>query len=223
MGPAWLVFAGRKTPAPLQRSTNTNDHASAIAQPLAKEMRVLISGGPGSGCSSTAKFIGTELGLPVFDSDAFFHKPSDPPFQEQFSPEERRELIATVLDPTPDWILSGSIATWEVRLPTVHFGIFLDIPKDERLRRLALRERERFGSRIDAGGDLHTESKKFMEWASGYEDRSGTGRNKATDRTFLVRQCDYLVEISHSRSLNEIALEIRDFFANPRGPTRRHR
>ncbi|HQW30581.1 MAG TPA: hypothetical protein PK529_15420, partial [Verrucomicrobiales bacterium] len=87
-------------------------------------------------------------------------------------------------------------------------------------RRLGLRERERFGSRIDVGGDLHAENKDFMEWAVRYEDRSGTGRNKATDRTFLVRQCDYFVEISHSLSLDEIASEIRDFLANPRGTSR---
>jgi adenylate kinase family enzyme len=179
-------------------------------------MRILISGGPGSGCTSTAKLIGAELSLPVFDSDTFFHKPTDPPFQEQYPPAERRQLIAAALDATSDWILSGSIATWDVDLPTVHFGVFLDIPKEERLRRLGLRERERFGSRIDIRGDLHTENKDFMKWASGYEDRLGRGRNRNTDKAFLVRQCEYFIEISHSLSLDEIASEIRGFLANPR-------
>ena len=186
----------------------------------AKKMRILISGGPGSGCTSTAKLIGAERDLPVFDSDTYFHKPTDPPFQEQYSPAERRQLIAGDLDASSDWILSGSIATWAVDLPTIHFGVFLDTSNEERLRRLGLRERERFGSRIDVGGDLHAENKDFMEWAVRYEDRSGTGRNKATDRAFLVRQCDYFVEISHSLSLDEIASEIRDFLANPRGTSR---
>lgn len=185
-------------------------------------MRILISGGPGAGCTSTAKLIGAELGLPVFDSDTYFHKPTDPPFQEQYLPAERRQLIASDLGATSDWILSGSIAAWDVDLPTVHFGVFLDIPKDERLRRLGRRERDRFGSRIDVGGDLYKENKDFMEWASGYEDRSGTGRNKSTDRAFLVRQCAYFVEISHSLSLDELASEIRDFLANPRSTTSHH-
>lgn len=184
-------------------------------------MRVLISGGPGAGCTSTAKLIGAELGLPVFDSDAFLHKPTDPPFQEQYAPDERRQLIAAALDANSDWILSGSIATWGVDLPTIHFGVFLDPPKDERLGRLDLRERERFGSRIDLGGDLHTENKDFMEWASGYEDRSGTGRNKGADRAFLLRQCEYFVEISNSLSLDEIASEVCGFLSNTRGTTRR--
>jgi hypothetical protein len=142
------------------------------------------------------------------DSDTFFHKPTDPPFQEQFSSDERRRLIAAALGATPEWILSGSVATWDLELSAVHFGVFLDTPKDERLRRLDLRERERFGNRIVVGGDLHTENRNFMEWASGYEERSGRGRNRNTDRAFLLQQCDNLIEISHSRSLIEITSEI---------------
>lgn len=185
-------------------------------------MRILISGGPGSGCTSTAKLIGAELSLPVFDSDTYFHKPTDPPFQEQYSPAERRQLIVGDLRETSDWILSGSIASWDVDLPSILFGVFLDTPKEERLRRLELRERERFGSRIDVGGDLHRENKEFMEWASGYEDRSGIGRNRISDRSFLVRQCEYFLEISHPLSLDGIFSEIREFIANTRGTTKRH-
>jgi adenylate kinase family enzyme len=185
-------------------------------------MRIFISGGPGAGCTSTAKLIGAELGLPVFDSDTFFHKPTDPPFLEQYSPDERRQFITAAIDATSDWILSGSIATWEIDLPTVHFGVFLDPPKDERLRRLDLRERERYGSRIDLGGDLHSENTDFMDWASGYENRSGTGRNRNTDRAFLVQRCDSFVEIKHCKSIFDVASEIRDFLVNPRSTARHH-
>ena len=185
-------------------------------------MRILISGGPGSGCTSTAELIAAKLGLPVFDTDTFFHKPTDPPFQEQYSPDERRQLIATALGGTTDWILSGSISTWDVDLPIIHIGAFLDTPKEERLRRLEQRERGRFGSRIDVGGDLHTENMDFMAWASEYEDRSGRGRNRDTDRAFVMQQCEYFIEISRPQSLDEITSEICGFLANPRSTTSRH-
>ena len=175
-------------------------------------MCVLISGGPGAGCTSTAKLIGAEFDLPVFDSDTFFHKPTDPPFQEQYSPDERRELLLSELNVFSGWILSGSIATWGLDLLPVQFGVFLDTPRDERLRRLALRERERFGERIDAGGDLYTENKDFMEWASGYEARSGRGRNRGTDRDFIKQQCNHFIEIHQPQSLDGVAFEICDFF-----------
>lgn len=178
-------------------------------------MRVLISGGPGAECTTTARLISVKLGLPVFDSDTFFHKPTNPLFQEQYSGDERRQLLSAALDAPPDWILSGSIATWGVDLPPVHFGVFLDTPMEERLRRLEHRERERFDNRIDVGGDLHTENKEFMEWASAYEDHSGIGRNRSADRDFLLQQCDYFIEVNHDRSLEEISAEICSFLDDP--------
>ena len=178
-------------------------------------MRVLISGGPGSGCTSTAKLLGDKLGLQVLDSDTFFHKPTDPPFQEQYSPAERKQLLEDALDRSPNWILSGSIAMWDADLPTIQLGVFMDTPKEVRLRRLELRERERFGDRIDPGGDLHTENRLFMEWASAYEDRSGRSRNRSADRDFVIDQCDDFVEIRSSKSLDEITSEIGNLLSDP--------
>tara|TARA_R110002096_G_scaffold105923_7_gene233082 strand:- start:1483 stop:2058 length:576 start_codon:yes stop_codon:yes gene_type:complete len=178
-------------------------------------MCVLISGGPGSGCTSTAKLLGDRLGIPVLDSDSFFHKPTNPPFQEQYSPVERRRLLSEALAQSSDWILSGSIATWDVDLPTIHFGVFMDIPKKVRMRRLELRERERFGDRIDVGGDMHTEKTLFMEWALAYEDRSGRTRNRVMDRDFLIGHCDHFIEVRHSQSLEEITSKIQSILANP--------
>ncbi len=174
-------------------------------------MRVLITGGPGAGCTSTAERIGVEFKLSVFDSDTFFHKPTDPPFQEQYSPEERRGLLSEALGSAQSWIVSGSIATWGLELPPVQFGIFLDIPTDERLRRLTRRERERFGNRIDAGGDLAAENQEFMLWAAAYEDRTGSGRNRSTDRDFIISQCDDYIEINETLSIEEVTSKIRGF------------
>ena len=113
-------------------------------------MRVLISGGPGSGCTSTAQLLGDKIGVQVLDSDSFFHKLTTPPYQEQYSPDERRLLLADALAKSPDFILSGSIATWDIDLPTIHFGVCLDTPKEVRMRRLELRERERLARRPSA-------------------------------------------------------------------------
>lgn len=174
-------------------------------------MRILISGGPGAGSTSSAECIGGEFDLPVFDSDSFFHKPTDPPFQEQYSPDERRQLLSESLSSASSWILSGSIATWGVDLPSVQFGVFLNVPKEERVRRLTLRERERFGDRIDIGGDLHGENKAFMDWAAAYETRTGKGRNFDTDRNFLMGVSENFTEISGTLDVETTLSAIRRF------------
>jgi adenylate kinase family enzyme len=178
-----------------------------------RKMRLLISGGPGSGCTSTAKAIGERLGVPVFDSDSYFHKPTDPPFQEQYTLEERRSLLGAALSAESNWVVSGSVATWGLGPLNPTHGVFLRIPREVRLNRLLHRQRNQFGSRIEAGGDMEEEHRLFMEWASGYEERTGPGRNLDTDRTFVRTHCHRFLEFMEDEAMEEIVSKILGFLA----------
>lgn len=176
-------------------------------------IRLLISGGPGSGCTSTARALGERLGVPVVDSDAYFHKLTDPPFQEQYTLEERRALMRPVLDPEGSWILSGSVATWGLHALAPTHSVFLNTPQATRLQRLLDRQRAQFGVRIDPGGDMQEEHDAFLEWAAGYEEREGSGRNLATDRGFLTAQCARFLEVNDDEALDEIVSRLEKFVA----------
>jgi adenylate kinase family enzyme len=176
-------------------------------------MRVLISGGPGSGCTSTAERIGKELSIPVFDSDSFFHKPSEPPFQEQYSPEETREMLGSALSKVSSWIVSGSVATWGLNAFKPTHGVLLNVRKAVRLQRLVKRQRDQFGPRIDVGGDMHEEHEAFIEWAAGYEERPGIGRNLATDREFLLNHSNQFMSIDKVADMDVIVGEIVSFLS----------
>lgn len=181
---------------------------------LEKTIRLLISGGPGSGCTSTARELGRRLGLPVFDSDSYFHKPTDPPFQEQYTPEERRGLLDSALGAQASWILSGSVATWELKALEPTHGVFLDVPRDARLGRLAKRQREQFGTRIDAGGDMEREHEDFMAWAAEYGERIDRGRNRQTDRAFLEAWCARFLEVTVDAPLEGVVARIAAFLGD---------
>lgn len=178
-------------------------------------MRILISGGPGSGCTSTALAVGAALKLPVFDSDTFFHKPTDPPFQEQYTPDERRALLQAALVREENWILSGSISTWGLPDFTPTHGVFLEIPNEERLRRLERRQADRFGSRIESGGDMADEHRSFLEWSAGYEERIGPGRNLATDRSFLESRSDRCIAFTEVIPFQELVTKVIEFLNEP--------
>ncbi len=178
-------------------------------------MRILISGGPGSGCTSTASAIGAALDLPVFDSDLFFHKPTDPPFQQQYSVDERRDLLKSALTGEETWILSGSIATWGLSDFTPTHGVFLGIPNGERLTRLEQRQRAKFGSRIDPAGDMTEEHSSFLEWAAGYESRVDAGRNLVTDRSFLESRCDRFMIINAVAPFQQLIDNVIEFLHEP--------
>jgi len=174
-------------------------------------MRILISGGPGSGCTSTALAVGAALKLPVFDSDSFFHKPTDPPFQVQYTPDERRALLQAALAREEKWILSGSISTWGLPDFTPTHGVFLEIPNEERLRRLERRQADRFGSRIESSGDMADEHRSFLAWAEAYEARTGPGRNLATDRTFLESGSDQFIVFTEVIPFQELVAKVIEF------------
>lgn len=180
---------------------------------LTSMTRVLISGGPGSGCTSTAAQISQRTGIPVFDSDAFFHKPTDPPFQEQYAPEERRAMVGQALALSPSWILSGSIATWGVDFTRATHGVFLNVPTPMRVQRLVERQRSQFGDRIDPGGDLHDEHEAFIEWAAAYEERTGISRCLVTDREFVRAHCDKYLSIDEVADMETIVETIMNFLS----------
>ena len=180
-------------------------------------MRILISGGPGSGCTSTAAALGAALGLPVLDSDTFFHKPTDPPFQAQSTPEERRDRLQAALSQEKDWILSGSISTWGLADFNATHGIFLAVPQEERMRRLAQRQRTQFGSRIDPGGDMAEEHRSFMQWATDYESRAGAGRNLTTDLAFVKASCEGFMIMDEMVLLQEVVGKVMAFVRQTHG------
>ena len=190
---------------------------SAPNEPLHEsEIRLLISGGPGSGCTSTAKVVGERLGLAVFDSDAFFHKPTDPPFQEAYAPEERCAILGAALGAETSWVLAGSVATWGLKSLAPTHGVFLEIPRDTRLRRLMERQRQQFGARIDPGGDMHGEHESFMEWAAGYEGRTEVGRNLRTDRAFLQGCGGRFLVLTEDEGMEKVATRIVEFLGETR-------
>lgn len=141
-------------------------------------VRVVVLGASGTGKSTLAEALATHLAIPHFDSDAYYHRPTDPPYREPRPPEERRALLERDLAPHPSWTLSGGALAWTPRPalePTLL--VFLDLPMELRLERLLARERARFGDRLLPNGDMADDHREFMAWTRGYDDGSAEGTN----------------------------------------------
>lgn len=133
--------------------------------------RVHILGASGSGTTTLAQALAARLGCPHHDVDHYFWLPSDPPFQHIRDREARRAMLGADLEKPGDWVLSGSLCGWgDVYIPLFDLVVFLWIPHDLRMARLAAREVARYGAAIAPGGPMHAGSLAFMQWAAGYDE-----------------------------------------------------
>jgi hypothetical protein len=162
--------------------------------------------------------LGAVLEIPWIDSDDYFHKPTDPPYQAQYSKDERRDLIHREFDRSDSWVLSGSISAWDIHDVEFTHAVLIDIGVELRLKRLKVRERERFGHQIDPGGDMHNEHTEFMKWAASYESGEQPGRNLPLEKTFMAEHCIHVLSIEAQQSVDELEKMIISFTgANLRG------
>lgn len=136
--------------------------------------RIHIFGASGSGTTTLGRMLAVRLACPHFDSDDFFWRPTDPPYREKRSIEERRALMEEMFLPRADWVLSGSIVGWSDGIAErFTLAVYLSLDPALRRARLEMRETVRRGQ----GAAYEPEVQAFLNWADRYESgESGRSR-----------------------------------------------
>jgi len=146
-----------------------------------------ILGASGTGTSTLARGLATALESQAFDTDDFFWRPTDPPFQGKRPAPERVALMQEMFLPRADWVLSGSATGWgDPIIPYLTHVVFLSMPAPARLARLRQRERRRYGALIQPGGAREAAYRGFLDWAMGYDDEGFTGRSRRAHEAWLA-------------------------------------
>ena len=148
--------------------------------------RIHIVGASGSGTTTLAERIASDFGWGHFDTDNYFWVQTNPPYQEQTPVSERLEKMHCDLSTCNDWVLSGSLCGWgDTLIPYFDLVIFLYIPQEIRLLRLAKREEERYGTKIKPEGELYDHHRVFIEWAKRYDVGGMEVRSKVKHEQWL--------------------------------------
>lgn len=133
--------------------------------------RVHILGAAGSGTTTLAKALSKEISYKFLDTDDYFWMPSEVQFTEKRAIQDRQLLLRKDLEQNKKWILSGSLCGWgDIFIPYFELVVYLWIPNDTRMSRLAKREQGRYGSEIEPNGSRYQLFNEFMDWASKYDD-----------------------------------------------------
>lgn len=147
-----------------------------------------IYGASGSGTSTLGRYIAAQTGFCWLDSDNFLWEPTDPPFTAKRPAKKRVELLRAQIESHENTVISGSLTGWgDPVMPLFTLAIRLFVPSSVRRERLLQRERERYGDRIDDGGDMRTIHLQFMEWAMQYDTGDVNIRSAAMHDTWEKR------------------------------------
>jgi adenylate kinase family enzyme len=142
-----------------------------------KPQRVHITGASGSGTTTLGQALAARLHFTFFDADDYFWKPTEMPYTEKRSREERLTMLLHDLEVNPRHVLSGSICGWGRQLEaSFELVVFLVIDKEVRMKRLIDRETRRSG-RVDPS---------FIEWAALYDDGDTSIRSRALHESWLA-------------------------------------
>lgn len=134
-------------------------------------MKIYITGSVGSGKTTLAKRLATELGLLHFETDNFVWKRA--PGGDIRNSEKQRDAHLAEALMQPQWIVEGVHIDWtDAAIDQADWIIFLDIPLNERKRRII----KRFFKQLAGVERANYEPKfkmlqKMFTWNRYYEDK----------------------------------------------------
>jgi adenylate kinase family enzyme len=171
--------------------------------------RVHIFGASGSGTSTLGRALAERHDMAFFDSDDFFWEKTDPPYQTPKEHTVRQKLMLDALQRCDRWICSGSLCGWgDDAVALFDLAVFLTAPTTLRLQRLRDREARRFGHRVAPGGDMYEQHRKFLEWASQYDDGSPDMRSRRLHEQWLLKLPCRVRRLDGSRPLDELCEQL---------------
>ena len=173
-------------------------------------IRIHVFGASGSGTTTLGKALAEKLSVKHLDADNYYWQQTDPPYILERPPEERVRLLLRDMSNAGTWILSGSVVSGgDAFIRLFSLAIFVTLPSKVRVQRLKYRERERYGARIEVGGDMHKQSQTFLAWAARYDEAGAEIRSRALHERWLEHLPCPVVRVQTLKSSEEIVEELQ--------------
>jgi adenylate kinase family enzyme len=163
--------------------------------------RIHIFGASGSGTTTLGRELSGHLPHEVLDADDYFWSVK---YSVPTPPAERLRLLKHDLSMKQDWILTGAVCGWGDGLrPCFDLVVYLYVPTDIRLQRLADRELLRYGDEIKPGGLKYEDTKSFLEWAAQYDTGGLEIRSRALHEQWMSGLSCPVLRLEGTESVQE--------------------
>ncbi len=155
-----------------------------IDKSLRDKMRIQIIGASGSGKTTLGKRLAELNGIWFIDTDSYLWK--DDRYTINYSVEERLQMIEKDLQTHNDYIVSGSVFSYNKKgFTNKELTIFLTLDEALRQERLHKREIQRYGEyAFDSFDELGKPTNDFLEWTKTYWPE----KDEAKVGTYLAHQ-----------------------------------
>lgn len=176
------------------------------------EHHIHIFGASGAGTSTLGRQLAAAIAGRHLDADDYYWFATDPPFTTKRDPAARVALIEQDTAAVPSWILSGSVCSWgDPLLERFTLAVFLHLDSETRMARLLHREQLRYGSRIQPGGDMHTQHLEFMAWARSYDEARAPIRSLDLHERWMQRLSCPVVRLDSRRPTGALLEEVLEY------------
>jgi len=128
---------------------------------------IYIYGASGAGSTTLGEEFSKKYNCNLFDTDIYFWR--------YYDNHQRRmdSMLDDIKKSDKDIIITGSFWNWKCDYQELltYIDIYVRVMLDQKIRmeRLKEREKQRYGARIEKGGDLYEENKKRLKWAEEYD------------------------------------------------------
>ena len=126
---------------------------------------IIVCGLNGAGKSTVGKALAKELKFFFIDNEDLFFSKRNPKYMyaSPRSHKEAEKLLFSEIKVHENFILASVIGDYGEKLyPFFQYAVLIDVPKDIRLQRVKKRSFQKFGSRMQLGGDLYEAEENFF-------------------------------------------------------------
>ena len=127
---------------------------------------ICICGLNGSGKTTLAAALARELHFIHMDIEQYYFTASDQPYSSARTRKEVEKLLLSDIKENPHFVFSAVCGDMPAEITqTYALAVYLDVPREIRMKRIRQRAMDRFGDRIQPGGDMYEQEERFFAYA----------------------------------------------------------
>jgi uridine kinase len=125
----------------------------------------MVFGANGSGKTTLGRELARILDFKRMDIEDYYFLPSEIPYTAERTREEVINLLLADIKEHGSFVLSGVTGDYGDIIPQYYkLGVYIEVPLELRLKRIEQRQNERFGERVQKGGDMYEQQLDFVDF-----------------------------------------------------------